>query len=416
MNEQSTGRVTEDGTVYVIRPDGTEVAVGQWAAGDPAEGLAFFRRKYAGLLTEGELLLKRLAEGKAPVDSAGPVVAKLREMVTTPNVVGDLARLATVADELEAAAEDRRVKVSAERAAARAANAAAREGVVAEAESLAGSTAWKATGERFKELQTQWSGLPRAERSGRESEQELWRRFSTARSAFDKARRAHFGQLDASRKDAVAAKEKLIAQAQALSTSTDWTETAREYRTLMDAWKVAPRAARTDEDKLWARFREAQDVFFDARSAAASARDGDQRENAESKAALAAEAEAILPITDVTAARSALRSINERWAAIGHVPRADRDALEGRLHKVEEAIRRFEEDHWRRTDPAKRALAESTASTFQASLSKLEAQRDAAEAAGNSRAATDLANRIAQTRMLLEAAQRNVSEYGGAPR
>lgn len=413
MIEQTTGRVTDDGTVYVIRPDGEEVAVGQWAAGAPAEGLAFFQRKYAGLLTEGELLVKRLLEGKAPVDSAAPVVAKLRETIATPNVVGDLAKLAAVADQLEAAADERRAKVSAERAALRAANAAAREAIVTEAEGLANSTSWKAAGERFKELQAQWSALPRSERSGREAEQELWKRFSAARSAFDKLRRAHFAQLDTSRKEATAVKEKLIAQAVALSTSTDWAETAREYRSLMDAWKAAPRAGRAEEDKLWARFREAQDVFFDARTAAASARDGDQRENAVAKEALAAEAEALLPIKDAAAVRSALRSINERWGAIGHVPRSDRDALEGRLRKVEEAIRRHEEDHWRRTDPAKRALAESTASTFQTSLSKLEAQREAAEAAGNTKQANDLANRIAQTRMLLEAAQRNISEYGG---
>jgi hypothetical protein len=64
MTEHAYGRVDDDGTVYVRRPDGQEVAVGQWAAGAPAEGLAFFERKYDGLKAEAELLQARLKDGK----------------------------------------------------------------------------------------------------------------------------------------------------------------------------------------------------------------------------------------------------------------------------------------------------------------------------------------------------------------
>jgi hypothetical protein len=181
----------------------------------------------------------------------------------------------------------------------------------------------------------------------------------------------------------------------------------------MDEWKAAPRAGRADEDKLWARFRAAQDVFFNARNADQAEREGDQKENAVAKSALADEAEALLPITDLAAAKAALRGIAERWNAIGHVPRGDRDRLEGRLRKVEDAVRRAEEDQWRRTDPAKRALAESTVATFRASLDKLEAQHAKALSAGDERAAADLQGRVEQTRSLLEAAENSLSEYSG---
>ena len=123
------------------------------------------------------------------------------------------------------------------------------------------------------------------------------------------------------------------------------------------------------------------------------------------------EAEALLPITDLAAAKTAMRSIGQRWNAIGHVPRNDRDKVEGRLRKVEEAIKRSEEDQWRRTDPAKRALAESTVETFRASLTKLEKQAAAAEAAGDARKAADLQARITTTRSLLEAAENSLAEY-----
>ena len=77
MTEHGHGRVAEDGTVYVRRPDGEEVAVGQWAAGDPAEGLAFFERKYDGLRAEADLLLARLKEGKATPESVATVTGKM---------------------------------------------------------------------------------------------------------------------------------------------------------------------------------------------------------------------------------------------------------------------------------------------------------------------------------------------------
>lgn len=411
MTEHDHGRVAEDGTVYVRRPDGEEVVVGQWAAGAPVEGLAFFERKYDGLRAEADLLLARLKEGKAGPDAVATVTTKLREAVAEPHVVGDLAALATLADTLDTAGAARREEISAAKKAAREEALAARVAIAAEAEKLATSTQWKATGDRFKELQDQWTALMRGDRSTRDAEQELWKRFSTARSAFDKARRAHFATLDATRKEATAVKEGIIARAQELSTSTDWVDTARAYRGLMDEWKAAPRAGRADEDKLWARFRAAQDAFFDARNAAHAERDEDQRANLRAKEELAAEAEALLPIRDLAATRAALRSIAERWTAIGHVPRADRDRVEGRLRKVEDAAHRYEQDQWRRTDPAKRALAESTVATFRESLAKIEAEAAAAAAAGNDRVAADLTSRAEQTRALLEAAENSLAEY-----
>ena len=59
------GRVDEDGAVFVRTPDGpeSEVKVGEWLAGDPADGIRFYERKYASLAVEIDLLEHRLGEG-----------------------------------------------------------------------------------------------------------------------------------------------------------------------------------------------------------------------------------------------------------------------------------------------------------------------------------------------------------------
>jgi hypothetical protein len=255
-----------------------------------------------------------------------------------------------------------------------------------------------------------WKGLPRLDRK---ADDELWHRFSHARSVFSKRRKAHFAALDAEREDARRRKEKLVQEAQSLSSSTDWGPTAARYRELMADWKAAGRAQRESEDDLWNRFRSAQDVFFAARSEVFTERDSEQRENLAGKEELAIEAEKLLPVTDLKAARAAFRAINERWEAIGHVPRDARPRIEARMHAVERAIQDSEETEWRRTNPEARARAEGLTGQLQAAVDKLAAQAQAARDSGNAARAEKLERELEGRRALLDQALKGLHEFGG---
>lgn len=379
------GYVAEDGTVFV-RVEDVERPVGSYPGATPAEALAYFARKFDALAAEIALLEQRVSGAEVPVKDLTSSVDRLRVAVGTANAVGDLASLNSRLDVLAAHAEEKRAEADAARTKAREAARADKERVVTESEALATSTAWKATGDRFRELLEEWKRAPRLDRK---TDDELWKRFSAARSAFDKVRRQHFASLDAERAEAKARKEALVKEAESLQASTEWGPTAGAYRDLMTQWKAAGRAGRDDEDALWARFRAAQDAFFGARNAVFDERDSDQKVNLEQKEALVVEAEALMPITDHRAARRALRSIGERWEGIGHVPRGDRDRIEGRLRRVEDAVRDAEQDEWRRTNPEARARAEGAVSMLQQAISQLEAKAEKARAAGK---AKDLAN------------------------
>jgi len=273
---------------------------------------------------------------------------------------------------------------------------------------LAQSTQWKATGERYRELLDSWKTMPHGDRA---AEQGLWKRFSTARSAFDKARRSHFAALEVQRADATVAKERLIAQAQVLAASTDWGPTRAAFRSLLDEWKAAPRGSRKDEDAWWARFKAAQDQFFAASTAANDERETQFRANAQVKEELLAQAQALLPVTDLAAARKALAEIQTKWESAGMVPRADKDRLDGGLRKIEDSVKNAESDRWRRTDPAKKAFAQSAVDKFQESIDKLTATRNKAAVAGDTAAVTKAEASIANTVPLLEAAQASLAEY-----
>lgn len=385
------GRVTEDGTVYLRAPEG-EIRVGQWTVGSPEEGLAFFARKYDDLVVEVELARTRLADGRSSAEQAQAVLAKVREGLAARSFVGDVEALSASCDELAARIEVARAAQQEAKAAQRAASLATREALVTEAEGLRDSHAWKATTDRYAAIVEEWKGLPRADRG---AEQELWKRLSAARTHFDKARRAHYATLESSRKTALSAKRSLIERAEALATSTDWQGTPRALRALMEEWKSAPRGSRSDEDRLWKRFKAAQDAFFAAKTAHEAAREEELAPNVPVKEALVVEAEALLPIGDAKAVKRSLRAIQDRWDKAGDIPRKDRDRLEGRLRRVEDALRAAESAAWKSSSTGAANDAFSTA------LARLEEKRDAAHARGDAAAAAQLDAQIASTRALL---------------
>jgi hypothetical protein len=232
------------------------------------------------LISEIELAAARLKDGKANTESITTLIERIDKTLENPNLLGDIEKIRAGKESLLAGFEAHKAATSAKKAEVKAAALAKREEIVALAESLANSNAWKVTGEKYKELLDQWKKLPNADRA---KEQELWKRFSHARSAFDKARRAYFSTLDAGRTEAVNAKKALIKKADELAESTEWANTTTAYKKLMDEWKTTARAAKGQEEKLWAEFKAAQDKFFANRNAANSLRDEEFTKNLEVK-------------------------------------------------------------------------------------------------------------------------------------
>ncbi|NDZ83216.1 DUF349 domain-containing protein [Streptomyces sp. SID10853] len=409
MSSDPWGRVDETGTVYVRTADGEKV-VGSWQAGSPEEALAYFERKYEGLVVEIGLLERRVKTTDLSAKDAQTAIDHLRGQVDEHHAVGDLDALRVRLDGLVSTVEARREERKAQKARQTDEAKHAKEALVVEAEELAQSDQWRSAGERLRALVDTWKGLPRLDRK---SDDELWHRFSHARSAFSKRRKAHFASLDAQREEARKAKEKLVAEAESLSGSTDWGATAARYRDLMTEWKAAGRAQRESEDDLWNRFRGAQDVFFAARSEVFAERDAEQSENLKLKEELAAEAEKLLPVRDLKSARAAFRGLNERWEAIGHVPRDARPKVEGRMHTVERALQEAEETEWRRTNPEARARAAGLTGQLQDAVDKLRKQIDTARAAGNNARADKLARELEGRQALLDQAMKGLEEFGG---
>lgn len=409
VTENAWGRVDANGDVYVRTAAG-ERRVGSWQVGQPEQALAFFGRKYDDLVLQVDLLEQRLSSGAASPEDTQHGVRKLRDALAEPHAVGDLDALSKRLDALTERIAERREQRRAARAQALDEARARKEQVAAEAEALAEGDDWRNGADRFRTLLEEWKSLPRLDRA---TDDALWRRFSTARTHYTRRRKAHFAELAGRREQAREIKEGIVAEAEELATSTDWGGTARRYRELMSSWKAAGPAPKPVDDALWRRFRAAQDTFFGARSETFSRRDSEQRENLQAKEALLAEAEGLLPVSDWKAARAALRSVQERWEAVGPVPRDSMRSVEGRLRKVEDAIRDAEQAAWRRTNPEARARAEATVAQLRSTIADLEQDLAKARDAGDDRKAAEADDALRARRSWLEQAERALAEFGG---
>ena len=392
------GRVADDGTVYVTDGD-TERPVGSYPDASNDDALQYFARKYDELLAQADLLHQRLTAAEVPAKEAGDSLTALQEHTAEPMVVGDLAALRERVAGIETMVAERREAEAAERAAAKAQAATEREALVAEAETIAGQPVdkvqWKSSSERMRGLLDQWK---QHQRSGpkldKPTENALWQRFSHARNSFDKARRTHFAQLEDTQAGAKRAKDALVKEAEQLATSKDWAPTARAFKGLMDQWRLAGRASRNDDDALWARFKAAQDAFFAAKDEVNAAEDQEFRANLAVKEQLLTEAQAILSVTNLEAAKAQLRVIQDKWDKAGKVPRGDIERIEKVMRRVESTVREAEDAKWKTSNPEVAARANSMVTQLEASIAGISDDLAKAEAAGNARKVKDLTAKL----------------------
>ncbi|MFC9691383.1 DUF349 domain-containing protein [Kribbella sp. NPDC056951] len=407
MAGESWGRVAEDGTVFVKTKDG-ERAVGQWPDAKPEEALAFYTRRYDALAFEVELLEQRVQAGTVSPDDARAAVKKVNSSLEDAQAVGDLDGLKARLEALTPLLAVQREKRKAERAAKVEEARSAKTKIATEAETIAAGTDWRHGVTRLRELLDEWKALPRLDKA---SDDELWHRFSSARTTYTRHRKQHFAELSSKREEAATVKERLAAEAETLSANTDWGPTSGRFRELMRQWKAAGPAPREVDDKLWARFRAAQDTFFGARDAIQAEENAEQIQNQQAKEALLVEIEDILPVNDAKTARDQLRDLLDRWDAIGKVPRDSMRAIDARLRAVEQAVKSAEDEVWNKSNPEARARAEATVKQLQSLIADLEKQAAKHEAQGNTRKANEAREAIEARREWLTQAQNALTEF-----
>jgi hypothetical protein len=409
MSTNKFGRVDADNNVFVI--DGSERKVGQYPGVPTEEALAYFVRKYEDLAAQVRILEQRVAN---KVDSHGmkKMAAKLAEDLKEPAVVGDISDLRRRVGNLD---EKISALVSEKHEATKEATAealASRLKIAVRAEEIANQdaakTQWKTSGAEMNALFEQWQQLQKSGPKVSKAEADsIWKRFSSARTRFETAKRGYFAGLDASNKQTKAKKTAIVEQAEALAAKGS--DDIAGYRKLLDEWKNSGRTPGKSDDALWLRFKAAGDTIFAKKSETAVVENAEQEKNLATKLEILKEAASIDPDKDLAAAKKSLQSIQQRWEKAGRVPKDKLRETEDKLRAIEAKVRKVEEDQWRRTDPAAIERSNSVTSQLEDSIKKLETALEKATASKDAKKIKDATEALEARKAWLEVVKASIA-------
>jgi hypothetical protein len=197
-----------------------------------------------------------------------------------------------------------------------------RTAIVEEAERLSTSSDWTKAANGYRELLARWRAVGSA---GREVDDALWARFSTARDTFFERRNAHHAERSRQSAEAAEKKKALIVECEALLELGDPRKLGDGLDRLMAEWKAAGRAGSEDQ-ALWQQFRAARDRVFALRRELAAARQRRREDVKVAKQGLIEEAKNAVNLPP-DQLQAELDRLMTAWKRAGSAGRDNDDAL-----------------------------------------------------------------------------------------
>ncbi|MEZ4755971.1 MAG: DUF349 domain-containing protein [Flavobacteriales bacterium] len=201
-------------------------------------------------------------------------------------------------------------------------NLSAKQGLIDKVAALmertasAGAKEWKQLTDEVLELQNAWKQIGFATKKDNER---IWKEFRNACNSFFDAKKTYFDSLKDQFRAAREKKQALLEEAVSLKDSKEWKRTADRLKALQQQWKEAGSAGPRDENKLWNKFREACDSFFQNRKATFAKQDEEQAANVQQKESLLAEIEGFQLSGERNKDLNSLKEFSTRWMNSGRV-------------------------------------------------------------------------------------------------
>lgn len=165
-----------------------------------------------------------------------------------------------------------------------------------------------------------------------EHKEPIWERFKEATRIINKKHQDYFKNLKEEQKENLAKKEKLCEQAEEiadkeLKSHKEWTDQTKAIIDLQKVWRTIGFAPKKDNNKIYARFRNACDKFFSRKREFYAMNKELQEANLEKKVELCEKAEAMRDSKDWKKTTSALINLQKEWKESGPVPRKQSDKV-----------------------------------------------------------------------------------------
>lgn len=189
---------------------------------------------------------------------------------------------------------------------------------------------WNALTEKITALQAEWRTIGYAPQK---MNTKIFERFRAACDKFFARKNEYIQSVRDNLKQNYTKKLELVEKAEELMNSTDWSATSEILVELQKQWRAIGTVPKKYSDQIWERFNKACDTFFAAKKEANKGAVSEQRANLEKKKAIVDELAAIVPEEFEGDLRAKLRSAQEEWNKIGHVPFKEKDKVYAMLRE-----------------------------------------------------------------------------------
>ena len=166
----------------------------------------------------------------------------------------------------------------------------------------------------------------------KELREEVWTRFKAASTEVNKRHQSHFEAIKEAEQNNLDQKIVICEIVEAmeldkLSGFAQWEEKTKEIIALQAKWKTIGYAPQKMNVKVFERFRQACDKFFNTKAEYFKQLKEDMNKNLEQKKALCEQAEALKDSTDWKATSDKLIKLQKEWKTIGAVPHKASDTV-----------------------------------------------------------------------------------------
>jgi len=172
-----------------------------------------------------------------------------------------------------------------------------------------------------------------------ESKNEIWERFKEATSQINKRHHEYFEKQKDDQHKNFEAKITLCEEVEAINlleiaNFKDFDEKAEKVVALQKMWRTLGYAPKKQNNKVYQRFRDACDSFFEKKRGFYASNKETQQNNLQRKIELCIQAEALQDSTDWKATSDALIRLQKDWKEIGPVPRKQSEKCWKRFRKA----------------------------------------------------------------------------------
>lgn len=152
--------------------------------------------------------------------------------------------------------------------------------------------------------------------------QQVWEEFRSSLNSFYGKKRDFFNDLKKTHKSNKEAKLAIISKAEEISkvTHDSFDDPTKQILQLQQDWRNAGHVEQWEENKLWKKFRDACDAFFNAKREKFESRDAEQVQNLALKEELVKKVESFVPTGNHEEDFALVKSFSEEWKNIQHVP------------------------------------------------------------------------------------------------